>query len=42
LAGDVFGSVLERINDWAEKYVPKQRDLAKAKLIAGAKVQTRA
>jgi hypothetical protein len=33
LAGDVFGSVLERINDWAEKYVPKQRDL-------GGKVKT--
>jgi len=27
LAGDVFGSALARINDWAEKYVPKQREL---------------
>lgn len=27
LVGDVFGSVLERINDWAETYVPKQREL---------------
>lgn len=27
LAGDILGSVLERINDWAAKFVPKQRDL---------------
>lgn len=27
LAGNVLGSVLEIINDWAEKYVPKQREL---------------
>ena len=27
LAGDVLGSALARINDWAEKYVPKQREL---------------
>jgi hypothetical protein len=27
LTGNVFGSALTRINDWAEKYVPKQREL---------------
>lgn len=27
LMGDVFGSALMRINDWADKYVPKQREL---------------
>jgi hypothetical protein len=27
LAGDVLGSVLARVNDWAERYVPKQREL---------------
>lgn len=27
LAGNVLGSVLERVNDWAEKYVPKQKEL---------------
>ena len=27
MAGDVFGPALARINDWAEKYVPKQREL---------------
>ncbi len=27
LSGDVFGSALTRINNWAEKYVPKQREL---------------
>jgi len=27
LAGDIFGSALARINDWAEQYVPKQREL---------------
>jgi hypothetical protein len=27
MAGDVLGSALTRINDWAEKYVPKQREL---------------
>jgi hypothetical protein len=27
LTGNVFGSALTRINNWAEKYVPKQREL---------------
>ena len=27
LVGDVLGSALAQINDWAEKYVPKQREL---------------
>ena len=27
MAGDVFGSVLSRVNDWAERYVPKQTEL---------------
>ncbi len=27
LAGDVMGSVLTRLNNWAERYVPKQREL---------------
>ena len=27
LAGDVMGSVLTRLNNWAERYVPKQRQL---------------
>jgi len=27
LTGNVIGSVLGRVNDWAEKYVPKQREL---------------
>jgi len=27
MTGDVLGSVLKRINDWAEKYVPEQREL---------------
>ena len=27
IVGDVLGRVLGRINDWAEKYVPKQREL---------------
>ena len=27
LAGDIFGSVLAHINDWARKYVPKQREM---------------
>jgi hypothetical protein len=27
MTGDVFGAVLGRVNDWAERYVPKQREL---------------
>ncbi|MDE3021006.1 MAG: hypothetical protein KGI54_04030 [Pseudomonadota bacterium] len=27
LSGDLFGPILSRINDWAEKYVPKQQEL---------------
>lgn len=27
LTGDKLGSALKRINDWAEKYVPEQREL---------------
>jgi len=27
LTGDVFGSLLQRINNWAERYVPKQQEL---------------
>jgi hypothetical protein len=27
MTGDVLGGVLKRINDWAEKYVPEQREL---------------
>lgn len=27
LTGDKLGSVLKRINDWAEEYVPEQREL---------------
>ena len=27
LAGDFFGPALKRINDWAERYVPKQREI---------------
>jgi hypothetical protein len=27
MAGDVMGSALNRINNWAEKYVPKQKEL---------------
>lgn len=27
LAGDVFGALLVKVNNWAERYVPKQREL---------------
>ncbi len=27
MAGDVFGTVLGRVNNWAERHVPKQREL---------------
>jgi hypothetical protein len=27
LAGDILGAALSRINDWAERYVPKQKEL---------------
>lgn len=27
LAGDLLGTALSRLNDWAERYVPKQREL---------------
>lgn len=27
MVGDLFGSVLARVNNWAERYVPKQREL---------------
>jgi hypothetical protein len=27
MTGDVLGGALKRINDWAEKYVPEQREL---------------
>ena len=27
MTGDLFGTILKRINDWAEKYVPEQREL---------------
>jgi len=42
LSGDVFGSALTRIYNWAEKYVPKQRELGgrvkKLRYNAGARV----
>lgn len=40
LAGDLLGTALSRLNDWAERYVPKQRELGgKVKSIRVARKQ---